>query len=590
MDTCGTDERFMREALAEAARAAELGEVPIGAVVVYDGQVIARAHNLREHDEDPSAHAEFSAMLAAARALGRWRLTGCTVYVTLEPCPMCAGLMVNARVDRCVYGARDPKGGAVGTLYDLSCDSRLNHAFAVRSGVLEEECAAQLREFFGSLRAARRDGASETPAVEPSAPAASHRPSPASGPAPAPRVLLAVDSFKDSLSSAEAERHISRGILHACPGAEVRCLPVADGGEGTLDAVSAALGGVSRTLEVAGPLGEPVRARYVRADGPDGPIAVIEMAEAAGIEYSPRAHEAALRASTRGVGELLADAVRGGAEAVYFAIGGSATSDGGAGFLQALGARLLDAAGEPIGPGLAGLADLRSIDLGPALEMLSGRLLVVLSDVDNPLVGARGAVAVYGPQKGLALDSDGACGLGVLDGWMVAYGRLLDAARAARGAGAEGGPSPEAGGRRFRSVLGVPGAGAAGGLGAALLALGAQMVSGADAVLDLVGFDAALADADLVVVGEGAIDGQTARGKAPVGVARRAKRRGRPVIAVAGSRAEDLDAVYRAGIDLVLPIIRRPMTLGEALDPEEAAENLRCAGEAVVRAYLLGRL
>ena len=144
MDTCGTDERFMREALAEAARAAELGEVPIGAVVVYDGQVIARAHNLREHDEDPSAHAEFSAMLAAARALGRWRLTGCTVYVTLEPCPMCAGLMVNARVDRCVYGARDPKGGAVGTLYDLSCDSRLNHAFAVRSGVLEEECAAQL--------------------------------------------------------------------------------------------------------------------------------------------------------------------------------------------------------------------------------------------------------------------------------------------------------------------------------------------------------------------------------------------------------------------------------------------------------------
>uniref|UniRef100_UPI0022E1B071 tRNA adenosine(34) deaminase TadA n=1 Tax=Candidatus Collinsella stercoripullorum TaxID=2838522 RepID=UPI0022E1B071 len=433
MDTCGTDERFMREALAEAARAAELGEVPIGAVVVYDGQVIARAHNLREHDEDPSAHAEFSAMLAAARALGRWRLTGCTVYVTLEPCPMCAGLMVNARVDRCVYGARDPKGGAVGTLYDLSCDSRLNHAFAVRSGVLEEECAAQLREFFGSLRAARRDGASETPAVEPSAPAASHRPSPASGPAPAPRVLLAVDSFKDSLSSPEAERHISRGILHACPGAEVRCLPVADGGEGTLDAVSAALGGVSRTLEVAGPLGEPVRARYVRADGPDGPIAVIEMAEAAGIEYSPRTHEAAMRASTRGVGELLADAVRGGAETVYFAIGGSATSDGGAGFLQALGARLLDAAGEPIGPGLAGLADLRSIDLGPALEMLSGRLLVVLSDVDNPLVGARGAVAVYGLQKGLALDSDGICGLGVLDGWMVAYGRLLDAARAARG-------------------------------------------------------------------------------------------------------------------------------------------------------------
>ena len=162
MDTCGTDERFMREALAEAARAAELGEVPIGAVVVYDGQVIARAHHLREHDEDPSAHAEFSAMLAAARALGRWRLTGCTVYVTLEPCPMCAGLMVNARVDRCVYGAADPKGGAVGTLFDVSHDERLNHEFEVTSGVLADEAAGLLRAFFRARRKGNHTYPSET--------------------------------------------------------------------------------------------------------------------------------------------------------------------------------------------------------------------------------------------------------------------------------------------------------------------------------------------------------------------------------------------------------------------------------------------
>ena len=146
------DERFMRMALEEAAAAAEEGEAPIGAVVVCDGAVVARAHNRRETDADPSAHAEFAAMVAASRALGRWRLTGCTVYVTLEPCLMCAGLMVNARVDRCVYGAADPKGGALGTLYDVSHDPRLNHEFAVTSGVLADEAAELLRTFFRARR------------------------------------------------------------------------------------------------------------------------------------------------------------------------------------------------------------------------------------------------------------------------------------------------------------------------------------------------------------------------------------------------------------------------------------------------------
>lgn len=150
------DERFMRAALEEAHRAAEEDEVPIGAVVVCDGEIVARGCNRREVDHDPSAHAEFSAMVAASRALGRWRLTGCTVYVTLEPCLMCAGLMVNARIDRCVYGAPDPKGGALGTLFDVSHDERLNHEFEVTAGVLEHECADLLRSFFREKRAARR--------------------------------------------------------------------------------------------------------------------------------------------------------------------------------------------------------------------------------------------------------------------------------------------------------------------------------------------------------------------------------------------------------------------------------------------------
>lgn len=151
------DEKYMALALAEARAAAEEGEVPIGAVVVCDGEVVAAAHNRRETDRDPSAHAEFSAMTAAAAALDRWRLTGCTVYVTLEPCLMCAGLMVNARVDRCVFGAPDPKGGACGTLYDVSCDPRLNHEFEVEGGVLEEECAGLLREFFRARRKAAKE-------------------------------------------------------------------------------------------------------------------------------------------------------------------------------------------------------------------------------------------------------------------------------------------------------------------------------------------------------------------------------------------------------------------------------------------------
>lgn len=157
------DEKYMRIALEEAEAAAQEGEVPIGAVVVCDGEVVSRAHNRRETDADPSAHAEFRALVEASQALGRWRLTGCTVYVTLEPCLMCSGLMVNARIDRCVYGASDPKGGALGTLYDVSNDSRLNHAFEVTPGVLADEAAAILRSFFRERRSKR----SQQPPADP---------------------------------------------------------------------------------------------------------------------------------------------------------------------------------------------------------------------------------------------------------------------------------------------------------------------------------------------------------------------------------------------------------------------------------------
>ena len=587
------DEKFMREALAEARAAAAVGEVPIGAVVVCAGEIVARAHNRRELDQDPSAHAEFAALCAAAQALGRWRLSDCTVYVTLEPCCMCAGLMVNARVGRCVYGAADAKAGALGSLYDLNADSRLNHRFNVTAGVLVDECREVLSDYFAGLRGA--DGAScgcgsdlEAHAAHAEALADADKDAGVAvdfGPVQRRprRVLLAIDSFKGSVSSAQAEAAVAEGVRRVWPDAEVRALPLADGGEGTLDAI-AACGGELVTCEVAGPLGDGVPARMLLDGARES--AVIEMAEAAGIGYSPCTESAALAASTYGVGELMLRAVRAGAKTLYIGLGGSATNDGGTGMLRALGARVVDDQGRDVAPGLAGLEQVASVNLAPALEVLGGVRIVVLSDVENPLVGRRGALAVFGGQKGLLTGDPEA--LRRYDNWMVGYGRLLDAAIIeARARGLL--RSPE-GARTFGSVLGVPGAGAAGGLGAALLALGAELRSGVETVLDLVGFDERVRDVDLVITGEGNMDEQSAAGKAPVGVARRAKRYGKPVVAVVGGRADSLDAVYEQGIDLVLPICRKPMPLELALDQWEAEANLVCAGEAVARAYDLGRI
>lgn len=590
MTSTEIDEKFMREALAEARAAAVVGEVPIGAVVVRAGEIVARAHNRRELDQDPSAHAEFAALCAAAQSLGRWRLSDCTVYVTLEPCCMCAGLMVNARVGRCVYGAADAKAGALGSLYDLNADSRLNHRFNVTAGVLADECRAVLSGYFAGLRGV--DGIScglnlEAHAAHAEALAGvgdladetvdfgsvQRRPR---------RVLLAIDSFKGSVSSSRAESAVAGGVRRVWPDAQVSALPLADGGEGTLDAV-AACGGEIVTCEVAGPSGRRVAARML-VDG-EHESAVIEMAEAAGIGYSPCTESAALAATTYGVGELMLRAVRTGAKTLYIGLGGSATNDGGAGMLQALGARLVDGCGCNIAPGLAGLERVASVDLAPALQALDGARIVVLSDVENPLVGRRGALAVFGGQKGLPTGDVEA--LGRYDVWMVGYGRLLDTAIAE--ARAQGLLRVPEGARTFGSVLGVPGAGAAGGLGAALLALGAELRSGVETVLDLIGFDEHVRDVDLVITGEGNMDEQSAAGKAPVGVARRAKRCGKPVVAVVGGRADNLDAVYERGIDLVLPVCRKPMGLELALDPQEATTNLICAGEAAARAYDLAR-
>lgn len=600
------DERFMREAL-EEARAAELeGEVPIGAVVVQDGRVVARGRNRREIDHDPSAHAEFSAITAAARSLGRWRLTDCTVYVTLEPCPMCAGLMVNARVGRCVYGARDPKAGAMGSLFHMNRDARLNHSFPVTEGILAAESAELLSSFFrrrrGSetettraddvhARARSRAQAQVPTATTPRAGGTEEEPA-------APRIVLAIDSFKGSATSAQAEAWVAQGVSRICPAARTACIPLADGGEGTVAAVHAAAGGRLIPCEVSGPLGGRVMAEYLLTRIDDVPVAVIELASAAGLGMSPRTPRAALDASTIGVGELIGNAAQGGARRIYLGLGGSCTNDGGAGLLRGLGARLLDAQGDEVADGLAGLADITSVNLAPARAALGSAQLIALCDVRAPLVGPRGALAVFGKQKGL--DTEGVRGnaenaapsLPALDAAMLRYGRALDAVMHADAPSTQPKATPKRhrqGDKRFSSVIGVPGAGAAGGAGAAVLALGGSLVPGVETILDITGFDEAVREADLVITGEGRIDEQTAQGKAPVGVARRAKRFGIPVIAITGARARDLTAVYAEGIDLVISCLREPMDLNRALTSSETRENLACAGEAAVRSHLLGR-
>ena len=570
------DERFMRAALEEAQLAAAEGEVPVGAVVVRDGSVIARAHNRREADADPSAHAEFSAIIQASQALGRWRLPDCTVYVTLEPCAMCAGLMVNARIGRCVYGAADERAGALGSLYQLGGDERLNHAFAVRPGVLADECSALLRDFFADRRDdGGTDGLRARDELPPQVEAAEGDFTAALASVPAPRVLIAADSFKGSATSLEVADGVAAGVRHVAPGAQVICLPVADGGEGTLDAIAAVREGELVTREVTGPARQRVKASYLAFTDADGaPAALVEMARAAGITLTDRSWGAALAATTYGVGELVRDALVRGARRIYLGLGGSATNDGGAGFLQALGARITDAAGADVAPGLSGVRTCAAIDLAPAFDALAGAELIALTDVSNPLVGPRGALPVFGPQKGLDPASPE---FPKLEQDMVAYGALLDAA------------CRKVVDPAFRSLPGVPGAGAAGGLGAAVLALGGSLKSGIDAVLDIVGFDEAAAAADLVITGEGMIDEQTASGKVPVGVARRAKRQNprARVVALGGGRADDVDAVYEAGVDLVLSICRRPMPLERAMTAGETRANLVVAGETAVRAYLM---
>ena len=373
------------------------------------------------------------------------------------------------------------------------------------------------------------------------------------------KIILAPDSFKGSLTAGQAADAMAAGTRQVCPGAEIVLLPLADGGEGTAEALVTATGGRLMTARVTGPLGRPVNAQWGLM-GPDGSTAVVEMAAAAGLTLISESERDPSRATTYGVGELIRDAVQSGARHLVVGLGGSATNDGGAGALQALGVKFFDAAGERLPEHLGGrdLLRLARIDTG-GLIRLEGVTVTIASDVTNPLLGLSGASAVYGPQKGA-----GAEDIPMLDAALANYAAVIK-----RDFGAD--------------VAERPGAGAAGGVGAGLMAfLNAQMQSGIDLVLDVARFDAHLLGADWVWTGEGRIDRQTLQGKTIAGVLRRCRTFDVPVIAFGGSVEGDAaKALASAGLAAAFPIVSGPMTLGEAMQEgrillTQAAARVAC--------------
>ncbi|MFF7371203.1 glycerate kinase [Streptomyces tricolor] len=342
------------------------------------------------------------------------------------------------------------------------------------------------------------------------------------------RVLIAADKFKGSLTAVQVAERVTAGLRRVVPDLRVEALPVADGGDGTVDAAVAA-GFERREVRVAGPLGQEVTAAFALRDG----TAVVEMAEASGLQRLPAGVFAPLTASTYGSGELLRAALDAGARTIVFGVGGSATTDGGAGMLSALGARFLTEEGEPVPPGGGGLAGLARADLSGLDPRLSSVELVLASDVDNPLTGPKGAPAVYGPQKGASPDD-----VATLDAALAHFAKVLEA---------EAGP-------RAAQYAASPGAGAAGGIGYGALLLGARFRPGIEVMLDVLGFAPALERASLVITGEGSLDEQTLHGKAPAGVAAAARAAGRTVVAVCGRLALPAEALLRAGISQAYPL------------------------------------
>lgn len=381
------------------------------------------------------------------------------------------------------------------------------------------------------------------------------------------KIVIAPQGFKAGISGLEAAEAIARGVAAAWPDAETLLAPVADGGDGTLNALVEGTGGQVFASQVTGPLGQPLEARWGVMG--DGATAVIEMARASGLALISQRRRDPLSATTYGTGELLREALERGFARIIVGLGGSATNDGGAGMAAALGAQFLDADGAELPPGGAALARLERIDIAALHPRLAQVEITAATDVTNPLCGPNGASAIFGPQKGATEEM-----IQELDAALAHYAAVLR-----RDLGRATGLSVD--------IAGQPGAGAAGGLGAGLLAFaGATLRSGIDMVCEVLNFDALLQDADLVITGEGRADRSTIFNKAPVGVARHAQKYGVPTALLAGSLGPGYEELYQYGIAAVVCIADRPMTFEQSIS--RTAELLEGAAERTVRAIGIG--
>ena len=376
------------------------------------------------------------------------------------------------------------------------------------------------------------------------------------------KIVTVIDSFKGSLSSMEAGRAATEGIRRVDPQAEVLVRPLADGGEGTVQALVEGMGGKLCQVTVTGPLGKTVNCEYGLLE--KSKTAILEMSAAAGITLVPREQLDPMKATTYGVGEMIKDAILKGCRRFIVGIGGSATNDGGVGMLQALGYGFLDSQGQPVARGAQGLRDLVKISDEGVLPQLRECEFHIACDVTNPLCGEKGCSAVFGPQKGATPKM-----IDQMDEWMGNYAKITESVFP--------GADPN-----------TAGSGAAGGLGFAFLAFTpAVLESGIQIVLRELKLEQDIAQADLVITGEGRLDEQTAMGKAPIGVARLAKKYGKPVIGFGGSVTDGARACNQNGIDAYFPILRSIVTLEEAMDTKQAYRNLADTAEQVFRLFTL---
>lgn len=372
------------------------------------------------------------------------------------------------------------------------------------------------------------------------------------------KVTVAIDSMKGSLSSLEGGQAIAVGVKRVYPDAEVCIRPLADGGEGTVEALTCGMGGEMQLVRVTGPLGEPVDCPYGIIPGSQ--TAIIEMSGAAGITLVPDELRNPLNTTTYGVGEVIRDAIGKGCRRFIVGIGGSATNDGGIGMLRALGYGFLDAEGRPVSPYGKGLADIARITDESVIPELSQCTFKIACDVTNPLCGEQGCSAIFGPQKGATPEI-----IREMDSWLARFAAI-------------------AGEKYPDTDATYPGTGAAGGLGFAFLTFtNATLESGIKIVLDETRLEDYVKDADIVVTGEGRLDGQTVMGKAPIGVAKTAKKFGKPVLGFAGCVTRDAVACNAEGIDAFFPILQGVVSLEEAMDPGNAGANLAATVEQAFR-------